>query len=539
MASKLLGIATSALQVTQQALDTTSHNIANVNTQGYSRQRVDAATREPSFQGVGFLGSGVKTAAIKRSYDQFLETQLRASTSSFSELDALVRLGSQIDDLIADPNTSLAASLANFFNAVHAAASDPTSIPARQTLLSEALSLTDRFKSLDARLSEMTRQVFQDLGTLTHDVNAIAQKIAELNQRIVAEGAKASPNDLLDQRDQLVAQLAEKVRVTQVQHANGAVSVFIGNGQALVQDVRANALRVEPNALNPERPEIVLAIPTGELTVTRQLQGGELKGSLRFIDEALMPTRAKLGRIAAGLALEFNALHRTGFDLDGNTGQDFFTPLAIPISQTGPGAISVDYVNAADLTASDYRLDYDGSTYTLTRLSDGVKTTLTSFPTVIDGLNLNLTTPPTGPASFLIRPTAVSAQLELAITDPRQIALAAVDTSGGAIGDNGVGLELAALEAEKLLLGGKATLHDAYSQMAAEVGTLTRAAKIAHAAQDALKQQAIKAREAVAGVNLDEEAANLVKFQQSYQAAAHVVTVAQQTFEALINAIRR
>jgi flagellar hook-associated protein 1 FlgK len=536
--TKLLGIATSALQFTQQALDTTSHNIANVNTQGYSRQRVDATTREPSFQGFGFLGNGVKTAAVRRSYDQFLEAQLRDSTASFSELDALVRLSSQIDDLIADPNTGLAASLADFFNAVHDAASDPTSIPARQTLLSEARSLTDRFKGLDARLSEMTHQVFQDLGNLTHEVNAIAGKIAELNQRIIAAG-QASPNDLLDQRDQLIAQLAEKVRVTQVQHANGAVSVFIGTGQALVQDVRANALLVKPNALNPERPEIVLATPTGELTITRQIQGGELKGSLRFVDEALMPTRAKLGRIAAGLAVEFNALHRSGFDLTGNTGQEFFTPFPIPISQTGSGAIAVDYANVADLAASDYRLDYDGSVYTLTRLSDGVTNTLTSFPTVIDGLHIDLTTPPSGPTSFLIRPTAVSSALELALTDPRQIALAATDTSGGAIGDNGVGLELAALESKKLLLGGKATLHDAYSQMAAEVGTLTHAAKIAHAAQDALKQQAIKAREAVSGVNLDEEAANLVKFQQSYQAAAHVVTVAQQTFEALINAIRR
>ncbi|MFN3919485.1 MAG: flagellar hook-associated protein FlgK [Methylohalobius sp.] len=539
MASNILGIATSALQVTQQALDTTSHNIANVNTKGYSRQRVDAIAREPVFVGVGFLGTGVKTEAIKRSYDQFLEAQLRASTSSFAEIDHYLRLTGQIDNIVADPNVGISKALANFFNAVHDAASDPTSIPARQTLLSEVQTLADRFNGLDARLKEINRQVFNDLENTAQDINAIAKQIAELNRRIVAKFGSV-PNDLLDQRDQLITQLAEKIRVTQVAQGNGAVSLFIGNGQALVQDVQANALYVQPNTLNPERPEIILATAVGKLAITSKLQGGELGGMLRFLDEALEPTRLKLGRIAAGLALEFNGLHRLGFDLDGNTGQDFFVPLAIPVSQTGSGTITVDYASASDLEASDYLLEYDGSNYTLTRLSDRVKTPIPSFPAVIDGLQIDVTTAPTGPSSFLIRPTAeAAASLALAVDDPRQIALAQNDTTTGTIGDNGIALELAALESKKTMLGGKATFQDAYGQMVAEVGTLTRAARIAQAAQDTLKQQAVQAREAVSGVNLDEEAANLVRFQQAYQAAAHVVTVAQQTFDTLINAIRR
>ncbi len=540
MASNILGIATSALQVTQQALDTTSHNIANVNTQGYNRQRVDAIAREPVFVGVGFLGTGVKTEAIKRIYDQFLDAQLRASTSGFAEIDHYLRLTSQIDNIVADPNVGISSALANFFNAVHDAASDPTSIPARQTLLSEAQTLADRFNGLDARLKEINHQVFNDLENTAQDINAIAKQIAELNRRIVAKFGSATPNDLLDQRDQLITQLAEKIRVTQVAQGNGAVSLFIGNGQALVQDVQANALSVQPNTLNPERPEIVLATAAGNLTITSQLQGGELGGVLRFLDEALEPTRLKLGRIAAGLALEFNGLHRLGFDLDGNTGQDFFVPLTVPVFQTGSGTITVDYASASDLEASDYLLEYDGTNYTLTRLSDRVKTPIPSFPAVIDGLQIDVTTAPTGPSSFLIRPTAEAAdRLTLAVDDPRQIALAQNDTTTGTIGDNGIGLELAALETQKRLLGGKATFQDAYGQMVAEVGTMTRSARIAQAAQDALKQQATQAREAISGVNLDEEAANLVRFQQAYQAAAHVVTVAQQTFDTLINAIRR
>ncbi|GAB6067173.1 flagellar hook-associated protein FlgK [Methylothermus subterraneus] len=540
MTSPILSIASSALQVTQQALDTTSHNIANVNTQGYSRQRVEAVAREPQFIGAGFLGTGVQTATIQRLYDRFLEAQLQASSANLAEVDQYLRLGAQIDNLIADPDAGLPSALANFFNAVHDVASDPTSIPARQTLLSEAQTLTGRFHSLDARLKAIHRQVFNDLDTTAQTVTALAKQVADLNRRIIAQSGSAPPNDLLDQRDALIQQLAEKVRVSQVVQKNGAVSLFIGNGQALVQDVQAFELRVQPNALNPEQPEVLLVTPATTVTVTKQIQGGEMGGSLRFIGEVLEPTRAKLGRIAAGLALEFNALHRTGFDLDGGTGKDFFTPLTIPVAQTGSGTISVAYANAADLKPSDYLLEYDGSTYTLTRLSDKTQTTLTGFPATVDGLQIDFTSPPTGPSTFLIRPTAeAAANLQPALTDPRDIQAALVDTSGGAIGDNGVALGLAALEASKILLGGRATLQDAYQQMAAEVGTLIRSARIAQGAQDALKQQAIQAREQISGVNLDEEAANLLKFQQAYQAAAHVVSVAQQTFDTLISAIRR
>ncbi len=543
MTGNILGIATSALQLTQQALDTTSHNIANVNTEGYSRQRVDAATRDPLFIGVGFLGTGVKTAAIKRVYDQFLDTQVRTSTSGFAEIDHYLRLAGQIDNLVADPDVGISSALANFFNAVHDVASDPTSIPARQTQLREAQTLTDRFNTLDARLQEIDHQVFNDLQNNAEAINATARQIANLNQRIVAALSRSQarpPNDLLDLRNQLITQLAEKIKVTQVSQDNGAVSLFIGNGQALVLDNQAAQLSVVPNTLDPRRADILLATEFMTLTITNQVKGGELGGLLRFRSEVLESTQAKLGRLAAGLALEFNDLHRAGFDLDGNTGQDFFTPLAIPVYQDGTGAITVDYVAAADLEASDYLLEYDGANYTLTRLSDQVKTPIPSFPAVIDGLQIDISTAPAGPSTFLIRPTAeASASLQLALTDPRRIAAAQTDTSTGAIGDNGVALELAALESKKTMLGGKASFQDTYSQLVAEVGTLTRSAQISRTAHEALKQQAIQAREEVSGVNLDEEAANLVKFQQAYQAAAQVASVAQQTFDILISAIRR
>ncbi len=545
MGSAILDIATSALRVTQQALNTVGHNIANVNTEGYSRQRVDTATREPFFSGAGFFGTGVQTTAIKRAYDDFLTTRLREATTGFSEVDTYHRLAAQIDNLVADPDVGVSSALKNFFNAVHDVATDPTSIPARQTLLTEAATLGDRFNLLDARLKEINAQTQSELRNQVEEINAAAREIATLNQKIVYELARSQgkpPNDLLDRRDLLLERLAEKIDITPVPQDNGAVSVFIGKGQNLVSDSRAATLGLRPNDLDPNVSEVTLTTGATTLTITSTLSGGEVGGLLRFRDEVLIPTQNKLGRLAAGLALEFNGLHQSGYDLDGNTGLDFFQPLTIPVLRNASGDISAAYVSAADLQASDYLLEYDGTNYTLTRLSDRNQTTLSSFPATVDGIKIDLdpTNPPIAGDRFLIRPTADAAgKLDVALDDPRRIAAAASDTSSGALGDNGIALSLAGLESAKLVLGGKATLQDAYSQMVAEVGSLTRAAEISRDAHDTVKQQAMQAREAVAGVNLDEEAANLVKFQQAYQAAAQVVSVATQTFDTLINAVRR
>ncbi len=545
MGSAILDIATSALRVTQQALNTTGHNIANVNTEGYSRQRVDTATREPFFSGAGFFGTGVQTTAIKRAYDDFLTTRLREATTGFSEVDTYHRLAAQIDNLVADPDVGVSSALKNFFNAVHDVATDPTSIPARQTLLTEAGTLADRFNLLDTRLKEINAQTQSELRNQVEEINATAREIATLNQKIVYELARSQgkpPNDLLDRRDLLLERLAKKIDITPVPQDNGAVSVFIGKGQNLVSDSRAATLGLRPNDLDPNVSEVTLTTGATTLTITSTLSGGEVGGLLRFRDEVLVPTQNKLGRLAAGLNLEFNGLHRNGYDLDGNTGLDFFQPLTVPVLRNASGNISARYVSAADLQASDYLLEYDGTNYTLTRLSDRNQTTLTGFPATVDGIEIDLdpTNPPIAGDRFLIRPTADAAgKLGVALSDPRRIAAAASDTGSGAIGDNGTALSLAALESAKLLLGGKATLQDAYSQMVAEVGSLTRAAEISRDAHDTVKQQAMQAREAVAGVNLDEEAANLVKFQQAYQAAAQVVSVATQTFDTLINAVRR
>ncbi|HHJ38601.1 MAG: hypothetical protein AXA67_03970 [Methylothermaceae bacteria B42] len=545
MGSNILDIATSSLRVAKQKLEVTSHNIANVNTEGYSRQRVNANARPPQFSGAGFMGSGVKVTSIERAYDKFLTNRVRATTSSFAEVDRFYQMTSKIDNIIADPDLGVAKSMENFFNAVHDVADDPTSLPARQTLLTEADTLTDRFHTLSGQLDAMESQIQQETQDHVNEINSLAEQIATLNEKIVYEVGKSQgkpPNDLLDQRDALINQLSEKIDVSPLSRPDGAVDIFIGKGHALVMGADRSTLGLQANPLDPDKRQITLTNQFHTMVIDEGLSGGELGGLIQFREQVMIPTENKLGRLAAGLMVEFNQLHKAGYDLDGNTGVDFFTMQApeIPITQEGTGTVTASYVNIADLEASDYQLAYDGSAYTLTRLSDQTQTTISSFPATVDGIEIDLASPPTGPSTFLIRPTQQAAgKISLNISDPRQFAAAQTDTSTGSIGDNSNALEMAWLESAKKMLGGTATFQDSYGQIVAEIGTTARSAKISRNAREVIKNQATTERESLSGVNLDEEAANLLKFQQAYQASAQVIAIASQTFDALLGAVRR
>ena len=550
--SGILGTALSGLMAFQRSLDTTSHNIANVNTDGYSRQRVELGTRPAEFTGAGYVGQGVNIATISRSYDQFITNQLTSSTSAFAETNTLSTLASQVDNIISDEATGLSPALKSFFNAVNEVANDPSSLPARQVMVSEAGSLTQQFNTLSSRFEDLRNQTNNQMQATVDDINAFAESIAALNNKIATDSSRTSgaqlPNDLMDQRDALVAKIAEKISVSTIAQQDGSISVFIGQGQSLVLGVNAAKLSLAGASADPSHKNILM----GGQDISKQIAGGELSGALKFRDEVLDPAQQQLGLVAAGLAVQFNAAHTAGFDLNGDAGTDLFslgTPaLNVPVTanpnNAGSATATYDPLTIGQLTPSDYQLSYDGANFSLKRLSDN---TVTAFagppPTTIAGPGFNISAAATVTAndSFLIRPAFDAAKkMTVLITDP--VKIAAAGTTGGPgspiPGDNTAALSLADLEKKSVLLGGKATFNDAYGQLVAKVGTLTHAAKISSSAQETLLNQAKQTRENLAGVNLDEEAANLIKFQQSYQAAAQVISVASSLFDTLIGAIR-
>jgi len=577
MASGLLGTAITGLAAFQRSLETTSHNISNVNTEGYSRQRVQLAAQPEQLIGVGFLGNGVSITNITRSYDQFITGQLRSSTAAFGDVDKYSQFATQVDDILADPSVGMEPAIKNFFNAVNEAANDPSSIPARQVLLSESDILTSRFETMNGRFEQIRDQVNEEMGVMTDQISAFAAAIADLNVRIASEQGRANgdqqPNDLLDKRDTVLNQLAELVDISVVPSNSNMVNVFMGKGQVLVVDTVANAVVTQRSELDPTKFDIGLKSSNGNtIIVTNEMTGGALAGTLRFRDEILDPAQQRLGSVAASIAMEFNTIHESGYDLDGNAGTTFFSGIdSIPVidSSKNTGAMvltaTFDKNNIPNIDFSDYQLEMTGTgpnTYRLTRLSDNTFFDL-SESTAPNPLNF-LVPSNTGDElpgisigfsglaivgdTFLIRPTySAASSMALNVTDSRELALATnegIDSAGNSYvingpmpGDNRNGLALAALENNLGMLGGTASYQDAYGLVVSEVGVLTSAAKVATAAQETLLNNAKESWGNVSGVNLDEEAANLIKFQQSYQAAAQMITVSSTLFDSLLGAI--
>jgi flagellar hook-associated protein 1 FlgK len=554
MSIGILSSALSGLTAFQRSLETTSNNISNVNTEGYSRQRAELTSLPEQYTGSGYLGSGVRVDNIMRSYDQFISGQVRSSTSAFQEVDSYHQLASQIDNLTADESTGLSPAINEFFDAVSDVANDPTSIPSRQVLLDQADALTHHFNNMSERFSDLRQQVNSNLSNAVEELNGYAAAVAKLNLKIADDIGRASgkqlPNELMDQRDVLLNKIAEKADISVVSQADGTVSVFMGQGQPLVTGGYSSTLSLTDSKTEPDRKEILLM----NQDISKLLSGGEIYGNLRFRDEVLDPAQRQLGLLATGLATEFNSIHQAGFDLTGNTGVIFFdlgTPQVQVASKAQNSALVATATFVTPTVATDlaarYRLDVTATVpapnYTLTNLSNNTSipgldnTTLAALAPNI-GFSVSFTGTLTTNDSFEFSPVfdaAKNFKLNLAITTPGQIAAA---SNLNLKGDNSNALKLARMASTKFMLGGTQSLTVVYDQLVADVGSKTHTASVSRTAQNVLLNQATGARENIAGVNLDEEAANLIKFQNSYQAAARAVSVANSLFETLIGAVR-
>jgi flagellar hook-associated protein 1 FlgK len=635
MGNSIFGIGVSALSTAQAGLVTTGHNISNVNTAGFHRQQIIQSTNIPQFTGIGFLGQGVHVDTVRRLYDETLDSQVLQAQSQSNHLEAYYSQITQLDNMLADPNAGLSPALQDFFNAVHDVAANPSSVPSRQLVLSSAQAMVSRFQSLNQRFKEIRDGVNNAINSSVGEINSYAQQIANLNNQIVIAQSSSSnqqpANDLLDQRDQLIAELNNIVKVTTVKQDDGSLNVFIGNGQTLVVGTQSFTLAAAPSQENPEQLEVGVSTPTGvQFLAKGSLTGGSLGGLLAFRSESLDPSQNALGRVAIGLAQTFNDQHRLGMDLNGALGTNFFN-LATPkvtnnINNSPTASLTVSFSNVSQITTSDYRLTVGaGATATLTRLSDNVVLfSGAALPQTVDGLTFSAMTSVAGD-SFLIQPGVNGARdIGVAIADPAKIAAAApiktnatlantgsgtisagsvntppppnanllqpvtmtfhspydgqfdvtgtgvglpannqvytaganisfngwtvqisgspaagdsftVTTNAGGVADNRNALLLAGLQVQNTLVGNTASYQGAYSQLVSLVGNKTREIEVTSRAQDNLVSHAKQAQQAMSGVNLDEEAANLLRYQQAYQAAGKMMQVATTLFDTLLS----
>lgn len=581
-----LSIGTSALLTAQGGLSTTSHNISNVNTDGYSRQRIEQGTRIPEYNGAYYLGTGVDITSVTRLYDSFLADQVRLYTSQEQQYSTFTSFSKQVDDLLGTQELSLSAGLESFFDSVQAVADDPTSIAARQVMLSEAGIIVNRFNVLDEQLRSINDQINVSLDTTVKDINSLTQAIADINQAIVqADGAPGvPPNDLLDRRDNLVNQLSELVSVSTVEQSNGSLNVFIGTGQPIVVGSTVTKLSTFPDPA--DATQLLIGLGPNQVNVTNQLTGGAIGGLITVRRDVIEPARNEIDALAAGLINVFNEQHQIGITLDGNAGGNFFEPadpllppeqnaanirlaissprdiaVAFPVSVStsvtngGTGTLSVTDIDGSDPAFnavntlrpnSSLTLSYNAGVYTV-----DFNNSLASFaydPAIDSGKTFDLAGLTYVPG--LVAPELPPLTIQLTGTPVNGDTFTISNSvSGGvfnAVGDNRNALALADLQIDKTLnaldangnpVAGAPTLSfgDAYGILVANVATRTKQAEVGQEAQKALLGQTVRRFDEVSGVNLDEEAANLIKYQQSYQAAAQIITVSNTIFETLIS----
>ncbi|BAN35516.1 flagellar hook-associated protein FlgK [Sulfuricella denitrificans skB26] len=449
-------VGVSALNAAQAGLTTTSHNISNVNTPGFHRQQIVQSTKIPQYSGIGFLGQGTQVDTVKRLYNNLLDGQVMQAQAQSSQLDSYYSQIRQIDNMLADPNSGLSPALQDFFNGVQDVAANPASVPSRQAMLSSGQTMVSRFQAIDQRFSQIRDGVNSEIRSSLEAINTYAQQIANMNQQIgVAQSSSGDlqpANDLLDQRDQMLAELNKLVKVSTVKQSDGSLSVFIGNGQTLVINKQSFALAAVPSLEDPERFEVGLKTAGNTVLLSQgSLQGGSLGGILAFRSETLDAAQNQLGRVAIGLAQTFNDQHQLGVDLNGAMGTKFFNvppPKVIPNSTNPAGTVSptVKFNNVAAVTTSDYRLSFSGASWSLLDATTGQAVAMTgagtaASPYFADGLSIEVPNPaPSGAASFLIKPTINGARdVSVGLTDPAKIAAAAPIRTEATLSNTGSG----------------------------------------------------------------------------------------------------
>lgn len=414
MASGFFNVGVTGLNAAQMGLMTTGHNISNASTEGYNRQYIVQRNNTPVFTGAGFLGTGTNVQTVRRVYSEVLANQVRTAETNVAELESYSSQIAQIDNLLADPSAGVSPTLQEFFSAVSDLASAPNSIPARQAMLSASQALAARFQAVDQQLTGMRDGVNTQLVTEIDTINTMVKQVAEINQRIIiaqAAGPGQPANDLYDQRDQLINNLNKEIRTSVQVESDGSYSLFFGTGQPLVVGTQIYALKAQASAEDLSQLEVALLSPNGQtITLPESLvSGGKLGGLLQFRSESLDTAQNSLGRVAMAIATTVNTQHRLGQDLQGLTGGNFFTalqPSVLPAPSNG-GSARV----SANILQSDYRLEYDGSEYSLTRLSDNLTRTYSALPITVDGIALTLSGgsfagTAANPDVFLIRPSA-------------------------------------------------------------------------------------------------------------------------------------
>lgn len=561
----ITNIAKTGLMTAQTAIQVTAHNIANVNNPDYKRQRVNMSSADMIMSGGTIIGTGVAVDGIERVYDRFLQLQIFGAKSSLGRYSkeeyVLSRLEAVFNDLEGYGLTNV---LNEFFNAVQDAANDPTSYATRVALLGKGDTLAARINGMESRIRQQISDINKEISGKVGDINNLASQVASINQEILkAESSGGTANDLRDKRDALIKSLSEYIDITVLDNNDGQKTILAAGGNPLVESAFSASMGVMADANNDGNYDVIFPDVTGGyVDITNNISSGSLKGLIDTRDNTYKPAFNKFKTIAASITKEFNEIHRAGYGLDGSTGildlsgvtNAFFKPLTPDVTannaNTGSALVTTSgVINLSAVTLSDYEIRFTSST-TFSIVDTTNNTVISSGAAYtsgtnidFDGLRVVITNSP-GPGTpqagdvFKVNVTKNAARnFSVSLTDANKFA--AAQAAAALPGDNRNALALAALKDDSTVLSsGTATFSTYYQSIVADIGTKAQESTRNASFQDVVVNQMENNMDSVSGVSMEEEAANLVKYQYAYQAAAKIITVVDDLFNTLVNLVR-
>ena len=543
MSNSLMNTGISGLNTAQNMLNVISNNISNAHTVGYNRQQQILRQANGTKYNFGFVGNGVAVSSVNRAYNSFVVGQLRQSQSQNGSIKAYYNELSKVDNLLAENENSISSQLNNLFASLNKLSSNAGDAATKQTVISDLTSLVSQFNKTELNLKNQIANINTELTNNIDKVNTYTQQIADLNQKIAklqAVSGGHEPNSLLDERDQLVTELSELIGIT-VSEQNGQYNISLSNGLSLVQGASTNQLSVQPSASDPALNTIIYTHNSGatqELT-SQNIASGRLNGLLAFRDGPLLEARNQLGLLALNLAERFNEVHTSGVDVNGDPGEklfDYHKPTSIANSQNqGNATVKMDYNSVTEVKASDYKIEFNGNDWVVTRLSDNQQITpqVSDGKLVFDGLSIEISGNAVAGDSFLLKPVAdVASSLQLLVKDVNKLATGINDDENGS-GDNRNVAKLLDIQNEKLVNGTK-TLNSAYTSLVSYIGSETQTAKISAQSSQNITQEIYEQNQSISGVNIEEEYISMQVYMQYYQANAKVIDAATTIFDTIL-----
>ena len=540
----------------QLAIEVTGQNVANIETEGYSRQDVSFEANTPrghiKYGGLHQIGTGVRIASIERAHDQFLFTQImdegdltgstKVKKEIFEQLEVLFNEGS---------GRSLNDALSLFFSSIHDLATNARGLPERVDLISKAEHLASTFNQTGNQLFTIQRNIDARIETEVAEINTLTTQIGKLNESIHANEptSQYKANDLRDNRDRLVKELSKKIDIQLVQESDNQISLTLKDGTALVLKDQVFDLSTSINANNESFNDVYIDSGSTTKNITSTIKGGELRGYLDMRDTKVESVLDKMNILSGSFIQEFNSIHREGFGIDGSSGLDFFTPLDVTVDHdadnTGTAVVSMTNASPTTVSVDEFEIAFTGSNeFTLNNLTTNASSGTFTFTTgstfnIKDGFAVAISgTAASGDkVTFSVSEDAASLMsVSSTITADGQKIAAGTTTNG----DGGNALLMAGLQNELVFNSvtwssesGSFTIDEYYNAVVSTIGIKSFSAQAILRQQEGVMLQLNSRRESISGVSIDEEMIKMIKFQQAYNASARMISIVDEMLDTL------